>query len=362
MNSSRRDALRDLVGLGLLALAGGPARAQSGPELLAADPELARLAAGVIGVDMHSHAAGVHYAATPWYFLPEPMKLGRLTAACLCHTSDGPLLRRNQDGSVTVRQPAADELYRHTRARLDFFDTLVSKQGLRRMLKPGDLRTAHTDGAPAFVQGIEGCDFLDGRLERVAEVHRRGVRHLQMVHFFRSELGDNQTEPPASGGLTGLGKEMIAECNRLGFVVDVAHATLPFVEQAAKACRAPLVLSHAPALREKAGPLSRAVSHQHARLVAQTGGVVGIWTIVGTFKSLNDWADGVARAVDVVGASHVGIASDVGGAAKNLFSDYQNFPLLLKLLRERGFSAEDIGKIAGGNYMRVFDQSTRAHG
>jgi membrane dipeptidase len=79
---------------------------------------------------------------------------------------------------------------------------------------------------------------------------------------------------------------------------------------------------------------------------------------VGSFRSLNDWVDGVARMADTVGPDHVGLGSDIGGASKNHFTDYRDFPLLLKLLRERGFSPEEIGKIAGGNYVRVFNRST----
>jgi membrane dipeptidase len=356
---TRRDVLRGMAGLGLLALSGRATHAQSGPELLAADPALARLAAGIIGVDMHSHSGGVHFRRVPQYDIAERMRQGRLTAICLSHTGDGPILRREPNGKIVVKYfPAPDELYRHTLERLNFFDTLVHDQGFRRMLKPGDLEAAHKAGVPAIVQAIEGCQFLEGKLERVGEVHRRGVRHLQMVHFFRSELGDNQTEPPGQGGLTAFGREMIAECNRLGMVVDVAHGTMEFVEQAAKACRTPLVLSHAPISARTPAPLSRAVSPQHAKLVAQTGGVLGLWTIVGSFRSLNDWVDGVARMADTVGPDHVGLGSDIGGASKNHFTDYRDFPLLLKLLRERGFSPEEIGKIAGGNYVRVFNRST----
>ncbi len=356
---TRRDVLRGMAGLGLLALTGRATHAQSGPELLAADPALARLAAGIIGVDMHSHAGGVHYRARPSYNIAERMRRGGLNAACLGHTGDGPVLRREADGRIAIQyQPAPGELYRHTLERLGFFDALVRDQGLRRMLKPGDLEAAHKAGEPAIVQAIEGCQFLEGRLERVGELHRRGVRHLQMVHFYRSELGDNQTESPSQGGLTAFGRETIAECNRVGMVVDVAHGTMAFVEQAAAACRTPLVLSHAPLSAGTPRPLSRAISPQHARLVAQTGGVVGIWTIVGSFRSWSDWVDGVAWTADGVGVDHVGIGSDIGGAAKNHLTDYRDFPLVLKLLRERGFSPEEIGKIVGGNYVRVFNRST----
>lgn len=320
-------------------------------------PELMRIVDALIGVDIHSHAAGVHFRSMPEFDLAARMRQGRMTAVCLGHTGDGPVIRRGADNRVvTWRDPGPGELWRHTQARLDFFDHMVRSQGLRRALQRGDLEQAHRDRAPAIVQLIEGCHFLEGRLERIAEVHRRGVRQLQLLHFLRSDLGDNQTESAEQGGLTALGREVVAECNRLGMVVDTAHGTMQFVEQAAKASRTPLLLSHTHLTRQP-GPLSRLVSREHARLIAQTGGVVGIWGIATASASLSDFADRVARAVDAVGVDHVGLGSDVGGAAHNIWSDYASFPEIVRLLRQKGFGAADIGKIAGGNYVRVFNAS-----
>jgi len=226
------------------------------------------------------------------------------------------------------------------------------------VLKAGDLEAAHRDRAPAIVQSIEGCQFLEARIERVAEVYRRGVRQLQLVHFFRSELGDNQTESPDQGGLTPLGRQVIAECNRLGIVVDTAHGTMQLVEQAAAVCRTPLLLSHT-AVTRRPVPLSRLVSREHAMVIAQTGGVVGIWAIAPTFESLPAFVDGIARAVDAVGVDHVGLGSDVGGAARNAWPDYGDFPVVVRRLRQKGFSAEEVGKLVGGNYVHVFNASVR---
>ena len=271
----------------------------------APDPELMRIVDGLSGVDIHSHAGGVHFRSSPEFDLAARMRLGRMTAVCLGHTGDGPAIRRGLDNRiVTSRDPSPGELWRHTQARLDFMDGMLRSQGLRRAL----------------------------------------------------QKGDNQTEPPAQGGLTPLGREAIAECNRLGMVVDTAHGTMQFVEQAAKASRTPLVLSHTHVIRQP-GPQSRLVSREHARLIAQTGGVVGIWGIANPSASLSDLADRVARAVDAAGVEHVGLGSDVGGAGHNVWSDYASFPGIVRLLRQKGFSAADIGKIAGGNYVRVFNAS-----
>jgi membrane dipeptidase len=280
-----------------------------------------------------------------------------MTAACLGHTSDGPVLRR-VGSTITWSEPRPGQLWQHTLERLDFFDALVRSQGLRRALGRGDLEKAHQERAPSIVQMIEGCDFVEGKLDRIAEVHRRGVRQLQLVHFLRSDLGDRQTEPAVLGGLTAIGRDAIAECNRVGMVIDTAHGTMELVERAAKASRAPLILSHTH-LNPLPGPLSRLASREHAKLIAQTGGVVGIWSISAT-GTLADFVDRVARAVDAVGVDHVGLGSDVGGASRNVWTDYGAFPEIVGLMRKKGFGAADIARIAGGNYVRVFNASVGA--
>jgi membrane dipeptidase len=354
---SRRDVLARAGWLAGLALrAGVPALLSGCASVETADPELARILDAVIGVDVHSHAGGVHFRSRLDVDLAAQMRQGRMTAVCLGHTGDGPVLGRDTDNRVISRDPAAGELWRHTQARLDFFDGIVRGQSLRRALKRGDLEQAHRDRAPAIVQLIEGCQFLEGKLERVADVYTRGVRQLQLVHFLRSDLGDNQTESPAQGGLTALGREVIVECNRLGMVVDTAHGTMRFVEQAATVSRTPLLLSHTQVTRQP-GRLSRHVSHEHGRLIAQTGGLVGIWSFGTTSQSLADFVDRVAVAVEAVGVDHVGLGSDVGGAGRNLWTDYGTFPEIVRLMRRKGFSVADIGKIAGGNYVRIFNAS-----
>lgn len=367
---TRRDVLRSMGGLGLLTLTGGTGAllgacttAQSGAQVLAADPEIAALVESAIGIDMHSHAAGASGRPQPAYDLAERIRVGRMTAVCLCHPGDAPVIKREPDNRIrTVRQPMPGELWSFTQRRLKWFDDLVTAQELRRALRRGDLDAAHRDKAPAIVQTIEGCQFLEGKLERMGEVFRRGVRHLQLVHFFRSDMGDNQTEPADQGGLTPFGRDAIAECNRLGIVIDVAHATREFVAAAVQASKTPLILSHTAVAKGQPAEFSRRISPEHARLVASTGGVVGVWGSPLTFKSLSDYVDAVAVAVDVAGVEHVGFGTDNSGfgATPVVWDDYRDFPVIVRLMRTRGFSPDDIRKIAGGNYLRVFNLSVKA--
>ena len=369
LSLTRRDVLRRFGGLGLLWLTGGAGTllgacgtTQSGAELLAADPEIAALVDSIIGIDMHSHAAGALGRPQPTYDLAERVRVGRMTAVCLCHSSDVPVIHRESDNRIrTVRQPAPGELWNFTQRRLKWVDDLVAAQGFRRMLRQGDLEAAHRDRTPAIVQAVEGCQFLEGKLERVSEVYRRGVRHLQLVHFFRSDMGDNQTERADQGGLTAFGRDAIAECNRLGIVIDVAHGTMEMVAAAVRASKTPLILSHTAVAKGQPAEFSRRVSPQHARLVASSGGVVGVWGSPSAMKSLSDYVDTVALAVEAAGVDHVGFGTDNSGfgATPAVWDDYRDFPLIVRLMRRRGFSPDDIRKVAGGNYLRVFNLSVK---
>ena len=160
------------------------------------DPRVPALLATATSVDFHSHAAGAGNARVPRFDLADHMRRGHLSAVCLCHSADGPVIRRLAGGGRIrqYRDPAPAELQAHTERRLAFMDALVAQHGMTRVLSPDDLEAARAAGRPALIGNIEGCQFMDGRLERVGEVYERGIRHLQLVHYMLSDLGDQQTE------------------------------------------------------------------------------------------------------------------------------------------------------------------------
>lgn len=196
---TRRELLSGALGAALLA---GCSDIRS-RRLDGMDPRAPALLAGTISVDIHSHAAGAGNARARRFDLADHMRRGRLSAVCLCHSADGPVIRRPAAGGRIrqYRDPSAGELYAHTQRRLAFMDGLVSQHGMTRVLTPADLAAANAAGRPALIGTIEGCQFMDGRLERVQEVYDRGIRHLQIVHYMPSDLGDQQTEDAKWGGL-----------------------------------------------------------------------------------------------------------------------------------------------------------------
>ena len=116
----------------------------------------------------------------------------------------------------------------------------------------------------------------------------------------------------------------------------------------------PLVLSHT-SLANRPALFSRLISPDHARLVAATGGVIGIWPPSGVFPDLAALAAGIARMVDATGIDHVGLGTDMNGpTAPPTFSSYRQLPDLAAALMTRGFHADEVRKLLGGNYARVF--------
>ncbi len=310
-----------------------------------------------ISVDVHSHggSTGIASKAPPSGDLPNAMKAGSLAVACLADVPDWPVLGRSAEGSLAaVRGPQPGELYRYHLDRLAWMDELVANHGVRRALCAADLDAAHKAAEPAIIGDVEGLDFLDMKLERLEEAHQRGIRHVQLVHYTPNDIGDFQTGAVTHRGLTEFGVEVIHACDRLGFVCDVAHGTEDMVKQAVKVATKPLLLSHTAVLGSRAmGPTpltGRQITADHARMIADTGGSVGIWHF---FSSLDRYVDGLKEMAEIVGVDHVSIGTDQLDG-RGCVADYTRWVHLVTAMLRGGFTAEEAGKIAGGNYLRIF--------
>jgi membrane dipeptidase len=311
-----------------------------------------------ISVDVHTHGGttGITSYAPPNDDLAQGMRAGSLATACLADVPDGPILGRNAQGVLgDKRKPARGELWKYHLGRLDWIDELVAKHGVKRALTAADLQAAHAAGQPAIVQDVEGLDFLERKLERLEESYKRGVRHMQLVHYTPNDIGDFQTGIITHKGLTHFGAEVIRACQKLGVVIDVAHATEATVKQAAKVATKPLLLSHtaiqgSKAMGQPTRLAGRQVSRDHAKIVAETGGSIGIWHF---FPSLDRYVDGLKEMVDVVGVDHVSVGTDQQVAPGSVQS-YAHWVHLVAAMLRGGFTPEDTAKIAGGNYLRIF--------
>jgi len=314
-------------------------------------------------VDLHSHAGGIASVRRmrdnqPFGAVATPMRQGGMAVICLAVVSDGPTHKITGNGRIhPYRDPDPGELYEYAQLAFGRVHGLARDQGLALVRKVADLRAARAGTASAIISA-EGADFLEGKIDRVDEAYAKwALRHLQLTHYRVNELGDIQTEPAVHGGLTDFGVEVIRRCNRIGMVVDVAHGTYELVQRAASVTTKPLILSHT-SLSDVSKAYTRRITSAHARMIASTGGVIGVWPPASEFVSLTAMATGMARLVDVVGVDHVGLGTDMTGlVGPSVLPDYDQLPGLAEALVGVGFGVADTTKLLGGNYVRVFEAS-----
>jgi membrane dipeptidase len=207
------------------------------------------------------------------------------------------------------------------------------------------------------VLAVEGCDFLEGDLDRLDALAARGVRSIQLTHYLVNETGDIQTASPVHGGLTEFGSAVVRRMNELGVIVDVAHCSEATVEGVVAVSQKPILCSHAN-LKEPGRPDGdhpRYISQEYARMVAGTGGVIGAWIAVLWEEGLAGMIRHALRLADAVGIDHVGIGTDLpSGAAKAIMPDFSRHGEIPAALRNRGLTEEEIWKVCAGNWLRVF--------
>jgi membrane dipeptidase len=351
---SRRQALR-AMGAALSVAAAG-----CGAVVTAAHRDAARqLADETISVDLHSHPGMFTSSPLTMDGQVERMARGKLRASLFCSVADGPVIGRRPGGLYATREPRPGELMAYTQRLLAMVETRVASGALLPVRMPSDLEVVRTRGVPGAILAIEGGDFLEGRIERVQAAYERGVRSIQLTHYRINELGDIQTDPPRHGGLTPFGLDVVREMNRLGMVVDVAHLTLPGVRAAVEVSRKPLLLSHT----VLGSGWARSVTREHARLVASRGGLIGIFPVNSGYQGFAGYIEHIVQMVEAVGPDHVGIGTDMDGISPPSFvsyDDYGEWPSIGAALLARGRSREDVAKVMGGNFLRLFREVAAA--
>jgi len=228
----------------------------------------------------------------------------------------------------------------------------ATASGRRLVRAAADLR-APADAGLGVVLTCEGADFLEGRLDGLQDAYDRGVRSITLVHYRVNELGDIQTEPPVHGGLTAFGADVVREMNRLGMVIDLAHAPWSVTRDVLGRTAAPVMISHSHLVRG-AAPHPRLLSAEHALAVARAGGVVAAWPAGVALATFDEYVDEILRMVDLLGVEHVAIGTDMDANYRPVLSSYRQIPDLAAALLARGAGEADVGRILGGNVVGLF--------
>ena len=291
-------------------------------------------------------------------------------------------------------------------------ETIEQIDIVKRMVKayPNDLALAgtaddvvriHRTGRVASLIGIEGGHQIGGNLAALRQFYELGARYLTLTHFKNNEFADSATDDPKYRGLTDFGRTVVHEMNRIGMLVDLSHVSDDVMRQALEASKAPVIFSHSSA--RAIDDHNRNVPDDILKLTAANGGVVMInfysayvsnafrkWNAeeaaeearaksllngrpeqredaIKAWKAANpaprvtvsDVADHVEHVAKVAGFDHVGIGGDLDGieSAPEGLGTVSGYPLLFAELIRRGWSDENLSKLAGANVLRVMRQA-----
>ncbi|MCW2760583.1 MAG: rane dipeptidase [Marmoricola sp.] len=293
---------------------------------------------------------------------------------------------------------AGDEAVTATLEQVDAAYTMVGRYAdqLAIATTVDDVERAWQQGRIASLMGAEGGHQINESLGTLRMLHRIGVRYLTLTHNDNVPWADSATDEPVLGGLSDFGREVVAEMNRIGMLVDLSHVSADVMRQALDVSTVPVVFSHSSARALCDHP--RNVPDDVLARLADNGGVCMV-TFVPRFvnQEVRDWDEqarqiGIEQGVDphddeaedaflerharehpspkatiddvvahlehvreVAGVEHIGLGGDydgVGELPKGL-EDVTAYPRLLEALAQRGWSDEDLARLTCRNVLRA---------
>lgn len=284
----------------------------------------------------------------------DDMNKAKLTGTFVSLVADTPLLIRTDKGITYEKTFEKGEAWLEFKRQMKVFKEMMDSVQAELLTKSSEL-TMDRGGKVGVFCACEGGDFIEG-LDVLDEAYEEGLRSVQLVHYVPNHIGDLQTAASMHNGLSALGKDAVKKMNKLGMVIDVAHASEKTVEDVANLTDAPIMLSHSILKMEKDRPIgARAISESHAKLVMGTGGLIGAWPS-GFNKSLDEFIDNTMRLIDVVGIDHVGLGTDMDANFKPVLDNYSLLSSWITGLKAKGLSDEELYKVGGGNAQRLLNE------
>jgi membrane dipeptidase len=270
-----------------------------------------------------------------------------------------------------------------------------------------EIRQAKRDGKIALMIGVEGGHAIEDSLEILEEFYASGARYMTLTHVNTNNWADSSGDAERHGGLTDFGRDVVRRMNQLGMIVDISHVSDKTFYHALETSTVPLVATHSSCRALTSHP--RNLTDQMLRDLASAGGLCMInffsafinQSVTDTMRkatrrpksndapsvneeipddrfdwddyqrwfdslgcpnaTLDDAVDHIMHAVEVAGVDHVGIGSDFDGvpALPDGLTDASKLPAVTAALLERALSAEEVEKVLGLNFLRVFEQIER---
>ncbi|WP_428684480.1 dipeptidase [Sphingopyxis sp.] len=242
----------------------------------------------------------------------------------------------------------AEKLHRAAAASAGKLVAVATPAELDALLAARKTKTPPPVGA---MMSVEGLHNLEGRIDNLGKLYAAGIRMAGITHFFDNEFAGSM-HGLKKGGLTPLGREVVARMEAKGMIVDIAHCSHACVADIFKVARRPVVSSHGGV--QATCKVNRNLTDDEIRGVAATGGVIGIgyWDAAVCDTSPASVAKAMKHVRDLVGIQHVALGSDYDGATTVRF-DTSKLVQVTEALIEAGFTDDEIRAAMGGNAIRV---------
>jgi len=226
-----------------------------------------------------------------------------------------------------------------------------------------EMRNAVNEGSLALVHVVEGGHVIGGDETNVDRLAELGIRYITLVHFVHNRIGGAAAVPfGGRRGLSDFGRRVVRRMYKRGIVADLSHATVPTFWDTLKEATGPVIATHSGA---RAFALhDRNLNVDQAKAIAQSGGVVGVilcpfylnaWHLRG---SLDDLVRNVSYFVNLIGAEHVTIGSDLDGWLWPVHEirDISDHGLIPDALERSGMSRSDVDLVVGESLVRMFER------
>lgn len=299
----------------------------------------------------------------------------------------------------TAANTSEPEAVLATMEQIDFVHGMIARfpETFALALTADDVEEAFADGKIASMMGMEGGHAIANSLGALRMFHRLGARYMTLTHSRTLDWADAAGDDPQHDGLTDFGEEVVREMNRLGMVVDISHAAPATMRDALATSEAPVMFSHSNTLSLNGHP--RNAPDDMLRLLKENGGLIMV-TFVESFtseevrqagadrsaelarvtalnpgrpavieKAMADWdaanpmpkatlsqvADHIDHIRSLIGVDHIGIGGDFDGVSTLPLGleDVSTYPALFAELLKRGYTEQELEKIAGRNMLRV---------
>lgn len=255
-------------------------------------------------------------------------------------------------GSLLARAlHQGDKLHRLAALEPDRLILVRTAPDLRNALQRRAEFAGRADDRPVIgFLNTEGLQAIEGKLEHVDTLFAHGFRMAGLAHFFDNDVAGS-AHGEAKGGLTALGRDVVARMQSLGMLVDLAHSSPAAFREALALATRPVVVSHVGVQATCAGP--RNLTDAQLRALAANGALIGIgfWDGAICSSAPRDVARAIRHAVDVAGLAHVALGSDWDGATTVTMGG-ETIAQLTQALLDAGFTEAEIRAVMGENTIR----------